>query len=317
MKVSIVIPALNEREYLPKLLSTIAAQTFQDLEVVVADAGSTDGTDDIAREYGARVVEGGMPARGRNNGARASKGEFLFFLDSDVKLPKDFVENAYGEMQERYIDLATCEYRPLSNVPLDRALHELGNTMIRLSLRVDPRAPGYAIFTTQRLFDRVGGFDESITVAEDGDFVKRASKFRPLEYLESTHLLVSVRRLKKEGRLAYAMKNFRVDLYRSLRGEIRDDQFDYEFGNYDENRHEYDEKWLEKLERFLVNYNNRGSARSSQDGPAVLGSDGETGNETPQALKTLEQFRSSASELLSNIFRSEPKQDSHRPDEPS
>lgn len=68
LTISVVVPALNEAAYLPNLLEALAAQTRPANEVIVADAGSTDGTPEIARRYGARVVKGGSPAAGRNAG---------------------------------------------------------------------------------------------------------------------------------------------------------------------------------------------------------------------------------------------------------
>jgi len=82
MKVSIIIPALNEENYLPKLLGSIKKQTFKDYEVIVADAHSKDRTREIARKFGAKIVDGGRPANGRNIGAKAASGEFLFFFES-------------------------------------------------------------------------------------------------------------------------------------------------------------------------------------------------------------------------------------------
>jgi glycosyltransferase involved in cell wall biosynthesis len=69
MQFSIIIPTLNEEVLLPNLLRDLQAQTFRDFEVIVADAGSKDGTVDLAQSLGARVVPGGMPAVGRNRGA--------------------------------------------------------------------------------------------------------------------------------------------------------------------------------------------------------------------------------------------------------
>ena len=112
-RISVVIPSLNEEKYLPILLESLKNQTFKDYEVIVADAGSKDQTIEIAKTYGAKVVAGGMPGPGRNRGAEAATGEFLFFFDSDVVLPTDFLEKAITEMDDLYIDLATCEFLPL------------------------------------------------------------------------------------------------------------------------------------------------------------------------------------------------------------
>ena len=86
MILSIIIPTYNEEDYLPVLLDSIKEQNFDDYEVLVADANSKDRTREIAEEYGCIVVDGGLPAVGRNNGAKVAKGDILLFLDSDLKL---------------------------------------------------------------------------------------------------------------------------------------------------------------------------------------------------------------------------------------
>ncbi|MBI9102256.1 MAG: glycosyltransferase [Spirochaetales bacterium] len=253
MKVSIIIPALNEENELPGLLNSILSQDFDDYEIIVADAHSTDRTRDIAREAGCRVVDGGMPAAGRNAGARAARGDFLFFLDADVLLPPGFIKDVYEEMEERYIDLATCAIKPVSSYQLDRIIHKLINLTILINLRIDPKAFGFCIFVTRRLFNRIGGFDETIKVAEDNDFVKRGAEYRSLRYLNSTHILVSVRRFEKEGRFAYMGKGIRLNLYRAFKGEIRNEGIvEYEFDAFDKPVKDEDRKFLDKFEKRLL-----------------------------------------------------------------
>lgn len=250
-KASVVIPAYNEEELLPVLLDSLNRQRFKEFEVIVADAHSEDRTAAIAREMGARVVEGGMPARGRNAGAAEARGRFILFLDADVKVPPEFVGNVHDEMERRYADLATCEIRPISDIGLDRALFSLANSVVRYTAKSEPRAPGFCIFCTKRLFDRVGGFDESITLGEDHDFLKRASKFRPMIWLYDSYMEVSVRRLEKEGRLGYAVKALQSDLYRNFVGEIRNNEIEHEFGDFERDE-EARGSTLDKLERLII-----------------------------------------------------------------
>lgn len=232
MEASVIIPTLNEEVLLPGLLSDLRAQTRPPQEIIVADAGSTDRTQALARAAGARVVPGGRPPAGRNNGARAAHGELFIFLDADVRVPPTFVADACAEFDERYLDLATCEIVPLSDHPVDRLLHDFVNAAIKLSQFSDPHALGCCTLVTRRLFERVGGFDETLRLAEDHDFVKRASHYRPLRVLRSVQVSVSVRRLEKEGRVRFVNKVLTVELHRLLFGEVTRDLFDYEFGNF-------------------------------------------------------------------------------------
>jgi glycosyltransferase involved in cell wall biosynthesis len=250
VKISVIVPTYNEEEYLPKLLDCLGNQTMErsEFEVIVADADSTDRTAVIAREWGATVVPGGLPAVGRNAGAEAAQGDYYFFFDADVKFSKHLLEEAYSEMQERYIDIATCEARPLSNVALDRLMHNFANLYLKVNQYTNPVAPGYCILITSRLFHRVGGFDENVTHAEDFDLVRRASELRPFRVLENVHITLSVRRYRKEGRLAFIGHSIAVSFHRTFKGEITDEDYDYEFGAFDEKS---DESQLRKLERRI------------------------------------------------------------------
>jgi glycosyltransferase involved in cell wall biosynthesis len=270
MKVSIIIPTLNEEKLLPRLLESIKAQDFDDYEVIVADARSADRTRDLAREAGCRVVDGGPPAAGRNAGARAATGDFFFFFDADVVLTRDFLRNVYDEMQDKYWDLATCKFYPISPYRLDRVVHRMMNLAVALNLWIDPKAFGFCIFVTRRLFRRIGGFDETVFVAEDNDFVKRGSALCQLHILNSAGILVSVRRLEKEGRFSYIKKGIMLNLYRTFKGEIRDDEmFKYEFDAFDKaniSADNPDEKnFLEKIEAKLLKIEQRSAQLHNEE----------------------------------------------------
>ncbi|MEM7184288.1 MAG: glycosyltransferase, partial [Spirochaetota bacterium] len=250
--VSIVIPTLNEEEFLPQLLDSVRDQTFQDFEIIVADAGSKDGTTKVAESYGAKVVPGGMPGPGRNRGAEVATGEFLFFFDADVVLPPSFLKDALDEMHERFLDMATCEFMPQSNFQLDKILFKLANLTVKVNQTLNPRAAGFCIFITRRLFERVGGFDESVKIAEDHDLVERASRFRPLRFLNSVHLTVSIRRLEKEGRFSLIEKYMQVEMHLLTKGSIREEIVEYEFGNFTETE-KPSKKILDELENGIIN----------------------------------------------------------------
>jgi len=85
LKLSVIIPTLNERQTIERLLSQIEPR--EDIEVFVVDNSSTDGTAVVAEEQGATVLicEDDVSA-GRNLGAKKSTGEYLLFLDADLDL---------------------------------------------------------------------------------------------------------------------------------------------------------------------------------------------------------------------------------------
>lgn len=250
--ISIVIPTLNEAEYLPKLLDSIKKQTFQDFEIIVADAGSKDGTVEAAEKYDALVVAGGMPGVGRNRGAKVANGDLLFFFDADVLLPPDFLQSAYDEMQGNNIDLATCEFWPQSEYRLDKLMFQFSNLIVKLNASINPRAAGFCIFISRRLFRQVNGFDESLKLAEDHDLVERAAKHRSLKVLSSTSLTVSIRRLTKEGRFSLLEKYFQVEWHLLTKGKVREDIVEYEFGNFEDSDQQTAKKALDEFEARIL-----------------------------------------------------------------
>ena len=93
--VSVCIGTYNREKYIRETLDSVFAQTYPNIEVIVVDDASTDGTVDIIREYGDRVrlvvrgINSGLPAVPRNQGVRLAGGKYVAFLDSDdVWLPE-------------------------------------------------------------------------------------------------------------------------------------------------------------------------------------------------------------------------------------
>ncbi|HWF11880.1 MAG TPA: glycosyltransferase family 2 protein [Bryobacteraceae bacterium] len=98
--ISVIIPVYNAETYLRRCLTSLAQSSEPALECIVVDDGSTDGSVDVAREFGATVLstEGRTgPAFARNLGANAARGEILFFVDSDVCVQTDTLAKVAGE----------------------------------------------------------------------------------------------------------------------------------------------------------------------------------------------------------------------------
>jgi glycosyltransferase involved in cell wall biosynthesis len=92
--VSVIIPVLNGGASFRTCLSSLKAASCAPLEILVIDDGSTDGSAELAAESGAKVLrlpDTGGPARARNRGARAARGELLLFLDADVAVHRDTI----------------------------------------------------------------------------------------------------------------------------------------------------------------------------------------------------------------------------------
>lgn len=198
----------------------------------MADAFSIDKTRSLAKAFNCKIVSGGLPAQARNNGAKHAKGEILLFLDADVILPALFLEKTIKEMLERRLDIASCFIAPRSKLRIDRFLHQFANQYMRLTQRFHPHIPGFCIFVKKNIHQTINGFDESLVLAEDHDYVNRAKTIGRFGYLKSYKIPVSVRRLSRDGRVKIALKYIAVELHLIFIGKIRRNIFKYEFGNY-------------------------------------------------------------------------------------
>lgn len=230
MKLSIIIPALNEEKNLPILLNSIKKQSFRDYEIIVADNKSIDKTRFIAKKFKCKIVDGGLPPKARNNGAKKAKGDYLLFLDADVMLENNFLIKTVSEMQKRNLDIATVYIKPLSDKFFIKLSHHIYNRWAFLMQKIDPHAPGFCIFTKKEVFIKTRGFDESIKLAEDHAYMRKASRNKAkYGILKSSKILVSVRRFKTEGILTVFVKYILAMFHRIFIGEIRSDVFKYGF----------------------------------------------------------------------------------------
>jgi glycosyltransferase involved in cell wall biosynthesis len=229
-RLSVVIPTLNEATTLPLLLETLADQTRPPDEIIIADAGSQDETVALALARGVRVVRGGRPGAGRNAGARAATGDILLFLDADVLPGADFIKRALDEFEGAGYAVATCRLAPLSDRPSDQILADLTNGYLQMVQHVSPHAPGFCIFCRRHVHTTIGGFNETVKLAEDHDYVQRAARHGSFGILKSVSIPVSMRRVEKEGLARLALKYLWCETYVLAGKPIYTTPFAYEFG---------------------------------------------------------------------------------------
>lgn len=231
MQLSIVIPAKNEAGILPRLLEAIRAQQGVELEVIVADAGSTDGTRASAEQFGAYVVGGGLPGPGRNAGARVAQGEWLCFHDADVlPLSPVYYERVLRELEARAADVGATRFVPEKGGWKNKMYHWLYHLYARVTASVIPHAGGGCIFVRRAWHEKVEGFDETVVFAEDMEYVQRLARSgAKFVYLSDPPLQTSVRRLERDGYLVIAWRYMRAEWYMRLHGPIRQELFPYDF----------------------------------------------------------------------------------------
>ncbi len=181
---SFIVPAYNEEHELPQALAALrgAAETSgQPYEIIVVDDDSSDATAEIARHAGAIVVavRHRQIAAVRNAGARAARGDILFFVDADTQISAVHVSGALRALA------AGCAGGG-ARVTTDGAVPLWGHIFVwvfcTLYFGVNLGA-GAFLFTTRQNFGAAGGFDERLFAGEEVYFtmaLKKLGRFKLL-----------------------------------------------------------------------------------------------------------------------------------------
>jgi glycosyltransferase involved in cell wall biosynthesis len=173
-------------------------------KVYVADAGSTDGTPEIARsfcsELAIEVIPGGLPAVGRNAGARGARTPYVLFIDADVEVADTTLVRRTLELAVRkQLHCVTTSIACPEGSIFDRALYAASNLMQHLSRLHRPFSTGMYMLFQRECFERLGGFHEGALFAEDYMLSRRlaAARFG----IVRGRVLTTNRRFRKMGHL--------------------------------------------------------------------------------------------------------------------
>lgn len=128
MLVSVIVPVYNVEDYLRECLDSVAGQTYKDIEVIMVDDGSTDGSgaicDEFATKYGNFSVihkaNAGL-GKARNTGMEHMKGEYVTFLDSDDYIAPDLIERLLETLTEKQVDMCKAGFYRITNEKVIRS----------------------------------------------------------------------------------------------------------------------------------------------------------------------------------------------------
>lgn len=194
--ISFVIPAHNEEACLPATLDALVAaaeKIGRPYEVIVVNDGSTDATGQIARGRGAQVVDVTYRhiAATRNAGARAARGDVLFFIDADTQANAAAIASGLTAIDEGAVG-GGCHVRYAGWIPWwARVLLRVGNAAGR-ALAI---AGGAFLFSRRCDFEAIGGFCEEYFAAEDLAFI-RALKQRGRFAITNAVVVTSNRKVR-------------------------------------------------------------------------------------------------------------------------
>ena len=194
--ISIIIPIYNSEKLLSPCLDSVTNQTYNNLEIILINDGSTDHSSKIIKEYAnkdhrIKIIEEknqGQSAA-RNQGLKIAKGEYISFIDSDDKVEKTFIEKLLKPYQDGKTSLSVCgmrrdflnskhtEYLYLSPI-IKKGKNESSKSYILRLLTKDGRLYSSVNKLYKGNLAKEISFDTSLNFAEDTKFV--------LEYLKKS-----------------------------------------------------------------------------------------------------------------------------------
>lgn len=215
-KLSIIIPTLNEEENLGQCVKSLANQTMQDFEVIIADGGSGDQTVDIAEENGFTVlmVEKTRPhdvSTAKNHGAKHAVGDILFFLDADMILePNCFEVLSEGYEASDVVGIA-LKVLPSEANRLEKAMYECNNYLAWIGNKIGVHEISYFSCHSYRrdAFMWVGGFRMDLLACEDLDLSLRLRRLGRYIVTPRTVIWTSPRRLREWSNHGYLYRYMR------------------------------------------------------------------------------------------------------------
>lgn len=204
---SAIVPVWNEAPWLPFLIQRLNAERCVS-EIIVADNSSDDESVEIALAAQCKVVQGGLPAVGRNAGAREAKEDILLFVDADVAVTPTVFAAVLREFANPHRTLVHFPLVPVTNQQFVKVCYRLVNFYAYLSSRLGVHQGSAPLMCVRRAaFVAVGGFDDTVHAAEDAEFIRRLSRqLGGVAYIHATPVYVSARRFDLESKVKYALK---------------------------------------------------------------------------------------------------------------
>lgn len=164
--VSVVIPTLNSENTLSRCLSSVFAQTYKNIEIVIVDGGSKDNTLQIAKRFETRVIELNIPSMTKqtNIGIANSFGRYIYRLDSDVVLSPTVVEECVQKCKVDNCGGVATYWGPDESISFWAKVRKFEKDCYKYDLKRN-----VARFYKKEVIEKIGGYDDFLTAGEDYD----------------------------------------------------------------------------------------------------------------------------------------------------
>lgn len=203
MRISVIIPTLNEENNLSSLLPFLKKNGGEELsEIIVCDGGSTDSTKQVAEANAIRFIT--CKQKGRhfqmNKAASVTRGDVLYFLHADTQPPASFVKDIKKSLGQGF-EAGCFQYE----FKTDRAILKRQARLTKLPYLVF-RGGDQSLYITRDLFQKIDGFDPYYFVMEDYDIIRRLRKHTKFNIIPK-NALVSARKYENNSYLRVNFAN--------------------------------------------------------------------------------------------------------------
>ncbi len=218
-KISVIIPAHNEENYIESCIKSVKSQSFKNYEIIVVDNGSNDNTSKIAANLGVKVVF--EPTIGltmaREKGRKVARGELLVYIDADTIIPPSYLSRIFMFFVSRKDVVAASN--PFLFYDGDWRINTFTKIFFRNFLPIYnsilkivncPKIILGGNFAVRaKNLENIGGFNKNIKFyGEDTDISKRISKEGNIAFINDLYTFTSARRYNQEGIIVTLFKYF-------------------------------------------------------------------------------------------------------------
>ncbi len=257
---SVVIPTLNEEQFLPLILRDLVRQKEHDFEVVIVDGMSEDKTKQIAHEFSQSLdirffeVEKRNVSLQRNKGATEARGEYIIFLDADARIFTAFIKKLHIFIHKNKGLVFVPAIAPDEINSQTKVVFNFANFIIEMSQGVGrPFSSGGSMIFEKHFFHLIGGFSDKVYMSEDHQIIQTAYKYGVrARFMRNIKVKMSLRRMKKQGELKLFYQYLLTAAQYLLKGKIDRKIIEYQMGGHVYLQKTKEQPLEERIQEYLL-----------------------------------------------------------------
>lgn len=200
MKISIITVVLNNSSYIEDCIISVLDQTFKDIEYIIIDGGSTDGTIDIIKKYEKKISKWmSEPDNGTydamNKGIKHAKGDIIGFLNADdIYYNDDVLERVVSVLEDSRIDACYADLVYVDKQDTEQVIRYWHSQQFKPGLFKKGWVPPHpTFFVKKKIYDHCGGFDLKYKLAADFELMARFLEYYKINVYYVPEIFVKMR----------------------------------------------------------------------------------------------------------------------------